>query len=296
MRVLITGGSGFVGKALSAHLRQKGHDPVISTRRASDAPDRMTWNPPDLIPAENLTGIDAVVNLAGASIFAERWSEKRKAELRTSRIETTRALVDSLRRAESRPRILVNASAIGYYGDRCDETVDEDSSPGSDFLAVLCRDWETEAMKAEGAGIRVVIVRFGIILGRGGGALEQMLPSYRNYVGGYIGSGRQWMSWVHMDDVTGFINFALENDYVKGCYNLSAPEPVRNREFGRILGKVMKRPSIFPVPGFVLKLALGEFADVLLTGQKVIPGRTLETGYRFRYDDLEDALKSILYR
>jgi hypothetical protein len=254
----------------------------------------MTWNPPDLIPAEKLSDVDAVVNLAGASIFSERWSEKRKAEIRASRVETTRLLVESLRNADPRPRVLVSASAIGYYGDRGDEEVDEDSSSGDDFLARVCVDWEAEAMKAVDAGVRVVIARFGLILGRGGGALGQMLPAFRNYVGGNIGSGRQWMSWVHIDDVTGFIEFALENDSVEGRFNLTAPNPVKNREFAKILGKVMHRPSIFPVPGFVLKLALGEFGEVLLTGQKVIPRRTLEAGYRFRYDDLEGALRDIL--
>jgi uncharacterized protein (TIGR01777 family) len=190
--------------------------------------------------------------------------------------------------------VLVNASAIGYYGPHGDEELKEDTLPGDDFLAGVCKDWEAAAIKAEALGVRVVITRFGVVLGAGGGALTVMLPAFKAFLGGYIGSGKQWMSWVHMDDITGFIRYAIENESVSGQYNLVSPHPLRNKDFGSVLGKALGRPSFFPVPAFALKAALGELGDVLLTGQRALPHKAVKEGYTFKYPELDEALQSII--
>jgi uncharacterized protein (TIGR01777 family) len=242
-----------------------------------------------------MDGADAAINLAGESIAGKRWSVEQKARIRDSRIRATRGVVEAIRDAAHRPGTLVNASATGYYGPRGDEPVDETTGPGDDFLAQVCRDWEREALAAESLGVRVVLVRTGVALGRGGGALEKLLPPFKAFVGGPLGSGRQGFPWVHRDDVLGIYRWALENESVRGPVNATGPELVDNRAFSRTLGKVLGRPSWAPVPGFALKLLVGEMAGpLLLEGQHVRPTRTEELGYRFKFRTVEAALQDLL--
>jgi len=304
MKVLVIGGSGFVGAALSRELSGAGHEVVVSTRKKTTSRRKLTWNPPELIAPDVIATFDAVINLAGESIFTERWTSDRKERIRSSRVDTTRALVQSLEKispdptlkneGNKKPHVLISASAIGYYGPHGDEDVNEGTLPGSDFLAAVCEEWEAAALRANELGIRVVIARLGLVLGEGGGALLKMLGPFKAFVGGYIGSGRQWMSWVHIDDITRFIRYALEHESVSGPFNITAPQPVRNREFSSALGRALGRPSFFPVPALAIKLALGESGDVLLTGQRVISEKALKAGYTFKYTDVNEALKAIL--
>jgi uncharacterized protein (TIGR01777 family) len=239
--------------------------------------------------------MDAVVNLAGASIAGGRWSAKRKDVLRSSRVDTTRALVAALTKMNARPKVLVSASAIGYYGDRADEELTEESASGSDFLAGLCREWEAEALKAEALGIRVVLARIGIVLAREGGALPKMILPFRMFMGGKIGSGKQWMSWISMEDLVGVLRYAIENRAIRGVLNVVAPKPKRNAEFTKMLAQAMHRPALFPAPAFALRLALGEMADaLLLSSQHVIPSRLRQLGYKFLHADLSNALGAVL--
>jgi uncharacterized protein (TIGR01777 family) len=294
MNILVTGGTGFIGSALSSELNKSGHTVTVTTRRKTGSGKMLTWNPPDIILSEKISSFDAIVNLVGDSIYSSRWTREKKNLIRSSRIGTTQALVRSIIKSAQPPQLLISASAVGYYGPRGDEDISEDTSPGSDFLAGICKDWEAEAMIAGEIGVRVVIVRFGLVLGPGGGALQKMLPAFKAFAGGHLGSGRQWMSWVHVEDVADIIKYCIENKSVQGPYNVCAPHPVTNREFSSALGKVLGRPSLLPVPGFALKAALGEFGDVLLTGQKVKPERILKAGYRFKYTEIDSALRSIL--
>ena len=276
MNVLITGGKGFIGTPLTRDLRNNGHTVTVTTRQRTDAKDSLTWHPPDLIPQDIIRKFDAVINLAGEPIAPKRWSKERKERILSSRIKTTRALVESIKGilqgppsekgGLKRPKVLVSASAIGYYGPHGDEYVTEDTAPADDFLATVCKQWEAEAYKALDLGIRVVTVRIGGVLEADGGALPQMSLPFKFFLGGPIGSGRQWFSWIHRDDILGIIAFALENESLSGPLNLTAPNPVTNGEFSRALGKVLHRPSFFTVPGFVVQLTLGELGAVLLTG------------------------------
>ena len=299
MKVLVIGGSGFVGSALSRELSAVGHEVVVSTRKKTTSRKKLTWNPPDLIAPDVIATFDAVINLAGESVYSERWTTDRKERIRSSRLDTTRALVQSLEKISTvknrKPHVLISASAIGYYGPHGDEDVNEGAPPGSDFLAGVCENWEAEALRANELGIRVVITRFGLVLGEGGGALSKMLGPFKAFVGGYIGSGKQWMSWVHIDDITGFIRHALENESVAGPFNVTAPVPVRNKEFSSALGEALDRPAFFPVPALALRLTLGEFADVLVTGQRVTSEKALKAGYTFKYTNVNEALKAILH-
>jgi hypothetical protein len=271
MNILITGGTGFIGTPLTRELRRNGHSVTVTTRSKTVAMDKLTWNPPDLIPQDVISTFVAVINLAGEPIAPQRWSIERKKRILSSRINTTRALVESIKNANARPKVLVSASAIGYYGSHGDEYVTEDTPPAADFLADVCKQWEAEAYKARDLGVRVVTVRIGGVLEADGGALPQMALPFKFFLGGPIGSGRQWFSWIHRDDIIGIIKFALENESISGPLNLTAPNPVTNKEFSRALGRVLRRPSIVAVPGFVIKLTLGELGAVLLTGQRVLP-------------------------
>ncbi len=240
-------------------------------------------------------GADVVVNLAGASIGGGRWTARRKVLLRSSRVDLTERLVAGLGRLKKPPSILVSASAIGYYGDRGEEPLTEASASGKDFLATISRDWEAAAMKAEQFGMRTVIARFGIVLAKNGGALPQMLTPFKMGVGGRIGSGKQWMSWVALDDAVGAIRLAIGDGAVRGPLNVVAPNPVRNADFTRVLARVLRRPAIFPAPAFALRLMLGEMADaLLLSSQRVVPQELSERGFRFQYADLESALRRAL--
>jgi uncharacterized protein (TIGR01777 family) len=255
----------------------------------------VAWNPATGQLGGAGVGADAVVNLAGASIAGGRWTKARKQLLRTSRIDTTRALVGALAKMNVRPRVLVSASAIGIYGDRGDERLTEESKPGTDFLAGLARDWEAEALKAEALGIRVVAARFGIILAKHGGALAKMLLPFKLGVGGSLGSGKQWMSWITLEDVVGAVRFAIENGSVRGTVNVVAPQPVQNAEFTQALAKALRRPGLFPAPALVLRLALGEMADaLLLSSQRVSIEKLQQLGYQFRFPELPSALRAVL--
>jgi uncharacterized protein (TIGR01777 family) len=218
----------------------------------------------------------------------------KKQLIRDSRVLGTKNLVNALAQLSSRPKVLISASAIGYYGDRGEETLTEDAAPGSDFLAQVCRDWENEALKAESLGMRVVRLRIGLVLGRGGGTLQALLPLFRVGLGGPLGSGRQWWSWIHRDDLCRLIVQILANESISGPVNATAPQPVRQKEFAQVLGRVLRRPAFLPTPAFALKIALGEFADGILASQRALPRRAQEMGYRFQFEELEGALREIL--
>ncbi|HYA98216.1 MAG TPA: TIGR01777 family oxidoreductase [Methylomirabilota bacterium] len=299
MRILVTGSSGLVGAALVEQLLREGNTVFRLIRpesKASGAGTAVGWNPAaGEIDAAAAQGADAVVHLAGASIADGRWNEARKALLRSSRVETTRQLVKALARLKPAPKVLVAASAVGYYGNRGDELLTEESPPGTDFLAELARDWEAEAAKGEAWGMRVVRLRFGVVLAKSGGALAKMLPPFRLGAGGRLGSGRQWMSWLALDEAVGMIRFALENEAARGALNAVAPEPARNADFTRALAKALRRPAIFPAPEFALRLVLGEMADaLLLSSQRAVPKRLQELDYRFAHPELGEALAAAL--
>ena len=296
MRILITGGTGFIGTPLTKELRKAGHEVMITTRRKSTEKEKLTWSPPDLIPPDVISEIDAIINLAGEPIAPQRWTEARKKLILSSRINTTRALVRSIENSDKKPKVFISASAIGYYGPHDEEPVNEEASPSSDYLASVCLKWEAEAQKAEALGLRVVRVRIGGVLEADGGLLVQMAGPFKNFAGGPIGSGKQWFSWIHRDDVVGIIKYAIENDSVSGPVNLTAPNPVTNKEFSNALGKALNRPSLINVPAFAVRLVLGELASVLLTGQKVIPEKALEAGYKFKYPEVNEALKAIFQK
>lgn len=293
MNILITGGTGFIGTPLSRELGKSGHTVIVTTRQPSDSKEKLTWNPPELIPPAVLSQVDAVINLAGEPIAPGRWTKERKERILSSRINTTRALVESIKNARERPNILVSASAIGYYGAHGDEYVTEDTQPASDFLAGVCRQWESEALRAKDLDIRVVLVRIGGVLEFDGGALPQMIIPFKFFLGGPIGSGRQWFSWIHRDDVVGIIKYSLENESIAGPVNLTAPIPVTNKEFSDALGRALGKPSWLSVPGFIVKLTLGELGGVLLTGQRVSPEKVLKAGYQFKYTEVNEALRVI---
>jgi uncharacterized protein (TIGR01777 family) len=297
MKVIISGASGLVGAALTESLRGDGHTVARLVRPggAASAGD-IRWDPASgFINLDAMEAADAVVNLNGASIGGGRWTPTRKKLLHTSRVDSTRFLVASLARLKQKPRVLLSASAIGYYGNRGDEIVTESSAGGTDFLAKLSQDWEAEALRAQTSGIRTVLQRFGIILSAKGGALTQMLTPFKLGIGGRLGSGKQWMSWVALDDVVGILRAALSNEQVSGPVNVVAPNPVQNSEFTRVLASVLHRPAIFPAPAFALRIALGEMADaLLLSSQRVQAKGPPAVGYTFRYENLEPALHAIL--
>jgi len=311
MKILMTGSTGLIGTALVTALAGDGQTVCRLIRAesamAGQAPFAeilgkvegfdVAWNPATEELGGAGVGADAVVNLAGASVAGGRWTKERKELLRTSRIETTRALVGALAKMNVRPRVLVSASAIGIYGDRGDEVLTEESKPGTDFLTGLAREWEAEALKAEALGIRVVLARFGIILAQHGGALAKMLPPFKLGVGGKLGSGQQWMSWITLEDVVGIIRLAIENGTIRGAMNVVAPQAVQNTEFTKVLAKTLHRPALFPAPTFALRLALGEMADaLLLSSQRVKPQALEKLGYRFLHPELSAALNSVLQR
>ncbi len=295
MRILLSGASGFIGTALGAALRAAGHQ-VTPLVRTNPAPaGAVSWDPPrGEIDAGALAGCDAAVHLAGEPIAA-RWTAARKQRILESRTQGTRLLAEALAKLTPRPRVLVCASAIGYYGDRGGDALNEDSAPGGDFLAGVCREWEAACAPAAHAGIRVVNLRTGIVLSTKGGALKLMLPAFDFLVGGVLGSGQQWMSWIALDDLLAAYQFALTSDTLSGPVNAVAPNPVTNREFTKTLGRILRRPTIFPVPTFMIGLLFGEMGrSVLLGSQRVEPARLTAAGFRFQYATLEPALRHIL--
>jgi uncharacterized protein len=297
MRVLISGATGLIGETLIPPLEAGDHRANRLTRSPRSSED-VGWDPSaGEIDTSRLDDIDAVVHLAGESIAEGRWTAAKKARILKSRTRGTRLLAEAIANLSEPPRVMVSASAVGYYGDRGNELLREESGSGSDFLAEVCKAWEAAADPAREAGIRVVHPRFGLVLSTEGGALARMLPVFRLGGGGRIGSGRQWWSWVAIDDIVGAILYALTSDSVEGAVNVGSPNPLTNAEYTRVLGRVLNRPTVFPLPAPAARLALGEVADaLLLASQRMEPAKLRETGYEFRYPELEDALRNMLGR
>jgi uncharacterized protein (TIGR01777 family) len=297
MKILITGSTGLVGSRLARSLKSKGHEIVRLVRSTpNDLVTEVYWNPEQgTLNATELEGLDAVVHLAGESIAEGRWTDEKKKRIRESRVKGTTLLSETLAKLKQKPEVLVSASAVGFYGSRGDETLDEQSASGSDFLAEVCREWELATQPAAQAGVRVVNLRFGVILSQDGGALPKMLFPFRMGVGGKLGSGQQYMSWIAIDDAVGAIEHALTNNTLRGPVNVVAPNSVTNHDFTKTLGHILSRPTIFPVPAFAARLAFGEMADAtLLSSQRVEPARLKESGYTFEYPELEGALRHVL--
>lgn len=299
MRVTITGATGRIGTKLVGALRERGDDVTVLSRsperaRAALDVEAMAWQPgSEPAPAAALAGRHGVIHLAGEDV-AQRWDAETKQRLLASREQGTRNLVAGLRAAEPRPGALISSSAVGWYGPRGDEPVTEDAPAGDDFLARVCGAWEREAAAAEELGMRVVRVRTGVVLDKHGGALARMLPFFKLGVGGPVAGGRQYMPWIHADDLVGLYLTALDGAGWSGAVNATAPEPVTNKEFSRALGRALRRPAFAPVPGFAVRVLYGEMADIVVHGQRAVPERTQALGYRFRHPDLSEALRSAL--
>ncbi|MCR9201183.1 MAG: TIGR01777 family oxidoreductase [Planctomycetaceae bacterium] len=292
--VAITGATGLVGTALSELLAGEGKSvAAISRRDGGSYQDTIKWDPATgLTNPARLDGVDAVVHLAGENIAGARWNDSVKRKILNSRVEGTRSLVKSIAAVENRPRVLVSASAIGIYGDRGDEQLTEDSAAGEGFLADVCRAWEEEANAAKDLGLRVVNVRIGVVLSPKGGALAKMLLPFKMGMGGIVGSGKQYWSWIGLHDLTRVIAYCVNNDSVEGPVNAVSPEPLTNRAFTKDVGRVLKRPTIFPLPGFMAKLVLGEMAqDLLLASARVLPNRLQAAGFEFSHPQLQDCLR-----
>lgn len=299
MKILMTGATGFIGKALCKALAEEGHQLVVLTRRPESAAvvpgvKAFRWNPEtETPPDECWTGVQAVIHLAGEPIAAKRWTDEQKRRIRDSRVIGTRNLVKGMKAANIPPKVFISSSAVGFYGNRGDEQVDERSAPGQGFFPDICSAWEHEAEQAKELGTRVVLVRIGVVLGDGG-MLEKILLPFKLGVGGILGSGRQWFPWIHLDDIVGIFRHALYGEHISGVLNGVAPNPATNAEFTKALGTALFRPTIFPVPEFALRIVMGEMANAALDSQRVYPTITLETGYKFRYPQLQPALDSLL--
>ncbi len=295
MKAMVTGGTGFVGRHLIKHLDR----PVVVGRNADKIRQRLgdvearAWNP-DSIDPSLFQGVDTIFHLAGETIFNGRWNPEKKERIRSSRVDLTHRIVDALALCETKPKTLVCASAIGYYGSRGNGVLNEESAPGLDFLARVCMNWEKEALRARESGLRVICLRNGLVLGKDGGALAKMLPIFRKGLGGRLGDGSQFMSWVHIDDLTSIMLHAAKDQSLSGPVNAVAPKSVTNANFTKALGTVLRRPAFFHVPGFILRLALGEFATALLSSQRVIPERLHRAGFEFAYPELKEALENLL--
>ena len=297
MKVLVTGASGLIGSALVASLQRENHSVIRLVRPGTGpGPEEVSWNPESpQMDAARLEGSDAVIHLAGAPMADKRWTLARKQVLRSSRVDATRNLVRVLRQLKQRPSVLVSASAMGYYGDRGDEVLTESSPPGSGFICELVRAWEASALDAEKDGIRVVHLRFSVVLSAKGGALARMLPPFRLGLGGRLGSGKQWMSWIALDDAIAAIHASLVHEQWQGPVNVSSPYPVTNEEFTRILARTIRRPALFPVPRLALRLLFGEIADsLLLASTRLMPEKLIAYRHLFRYPELEPALRAVL--
>ncbi|MBZ4654225.1 MAG: hypothetical protein JG781_1564 [Peptococcaceae bacterium] len=301
MKVLVFGGSGFVGRNLAEELMANGYQVSVVTRNTKKAAHSLgtrvqliEWdNNKPLSSICELQEIDIVINLAGESIGNRRWSNPVKEEILASRIRTTRAIVTAINNRTLQPKVLINASAVGYYGPRQDDEITECEEAGQGFLAQVCREWENEAYKVKNDVTRVVTIRIGVVLGNEG-ALNRMVMPFKFYMGGPLGKGNQWLSWIHIQDLTSMIRFIIEHQELTGPINATAPEPVRMRDFCKVLGEVLKRPSWLPVPEFLLKIALGQMAEMLIHGQRVVPKKILGTGFEFRFPKLRSALEGAL--
>jgi uncharacterized protein (TIGR01777 family) len=296
-KLFITGASGFVGQALLPALKLEGYDVVAVSRKVRDTASGVRWVLGDPVTVDDwqkeVDGAFGLINLAGEPIIGKRWTPEQKKALRDSRVVTTQNLVTAIAQARQKPSVLVSASAIGLYPKNEETELDEASRPADDFLGKLCQEWEDAAKVAEVHGVRTVLLRIGVVLGRNGGALERMLPVFRWGLGGPLGSGNQWFSWVHLADVVGLILWALASGQVQGPVNAVAPNPVRMKDFASTLGKVLNRPAFLPAPSFALNLVLGESAQVVLDGQRVLPKAALQQGYTFRFPELEAALRDL---
>lgn len=299
MKLVIAGATGFIGSLLVDRLWSQHHSLLLLSRTPPrelnvTKKEWFAWRPGVSGDWERaLDGADGIVNLAGEPIAAKRWTEAQKEKIRWSRIESTRAIVGAIDKAENKPKFLINASAVGFYGPRGDETLTEDSGPGDDFLARVCVDWEAEAKKAESHGVRVALLRTGIVLEKGKGALAKMVPPFKLFAGGPLGSGKQWLSWIHIEDQIGLLLFLIEDARARGAFNGTAPNPETMAGFCKKLGDALNRPSWAAVPGGILALLLGEMSDMLLNGQRAVPQAALQLGYRFKYPDLLPALQSL---
>jgi len=299
-KIVITGGSGLIGRALAAELVQAGAEVVIVSR----SPEKLAtargvsgvrWSPPragDLLSA--LSGASAVVHLAGENLASGRWSDARKIRFRNSRVATGQMLADALSEVEPRPATFIQASAVGFYGPRAEGDIRESEPPGDDYLARLCVDWEAATAPVEALGVRRAVIRTGVVLAADEGALPKMVMPFKMFAGGPMGSGDQWVPWIHLADEVGAIRFLLEREDLSGAFNLTAPEPVTNRRMAKMLGKVLRRPSLIPAPSFALRAALGEMSSVVLEGQRAVPARLEEAGYEFQFPGLEAALRDVL--
>jgi uncharacterized protein (TIGR01777 family) len=300
MKILITGGTGFVGTQLTHRFIQDGNEVMILTR-SRKGPEKgpagvsyLQGDPTQKGPwQEAIQNHHVIINLAGASIFS-KWTDQHKKAIRESRVSTTQNIVEGIPSYPEKKITLFSTSAVGYYGFCGDEVLTEESPHGDDFLAKISIQWEGEALKARDKGARVVITRFGIVMGEKGGALSQMIPLFKKYIGGPIGSGRQWFSWIHIKDLAEAFVFLMKHPEISGPVNVCSPNPVRNKDLARALGKALHKPSFMPAPGFMIKLVLGEFGSVILEGQRVIPKKLLENGFVFQYGDIEKALQSIV--
>jgi len=301
-RVVISGGTGFIGRRLAARFLMDGHDVVVLTRLRSvrsasgvASPRFVQWDARTLGSwVGSMEGAMAVINLAGESIGARRWSERQRARIVASRLDATSAIVDGLSQLRTKPQVLVNGSAVGFYGNTGDVEITENSKKGTGFLADTVDRWEREARRVEALGIRLVLLRTGVVLGWGGGALSRMLVPFRLFFGGPLGSGRQWFPWIHIDDVVEIILFSVREGTIEGVLNAVAPNPTTMKEFCRDLGRALNRPSWMPVPELALQLMLGEMSEMILGGQKVVPSRLIQAGLRFQYPELDKALSSVV--
>ncbi len=302
MKIVLTGATGFIGRSLTNEFLKHGDDLVILTRsNAEKFPPNpklkfVKWNPADQTSiADAVDGSDAVINLAGESIIKKRWTQTQKKKILESRVNATQIIANSIKKVSNRPKILINASAVGYYGPHGNESLAEDAKAGNGFLTDVCKAWEAHAIRVEDFDVRVIRLRIGIVLDRDGAALKFMVPPFKMFMGGWLGSGNQWMSWITREDLIRLILFCLDNPNVRGAVNGTAPQPVTNKAFSMVLAQVLKRPCFMPVPSFALKLLLGEVSEMLLTGQRVIPKKVQDLGFSFRSPEIRNALEKILH-
>lgn len=303
MKIVLAGATGFIGPELTQRLLEAGHQLSVLTRRPADPlshdrVQRVHWDGASFSSswANHLSGVDAVINLSGENIAARRWTPLQKNKIIQSRIQSVKALAEAIRNSAQKPKVYLNASAVGFYGNTQDNEITETSPKGKGFLADTCEIWERTVSLISELGIRTIFLRFGVVLERGGGALAKMLPPFQFFMGGPLGSGKQWLSWIHRTDTVRLIEFALQKNELQGPINVTAPNPEKMEDFCRVLGKILHRPSWLPVPGFALKALLGEMSEILLEGQKVLPQKALNAGFVFEFPHLETALKNILER